>query len=149
VDEVHASFSWIANCKFAVNVTFEKQIIFLLCSETPNFHEPERASNDGRGADHVIEVGGAGTLPQSIEACRIGGHIALIGVLAGHSGDIPTGRLMLRQQRLQGLIVGSRKHQLDFVRALDGLALRPVIDSSFPLDPLRDVGRAFSEKLAC
>ena len=89
---------------------------------------------DGRGADHVVEVGGAGTLPQSIEACRIGGHIALIGVLAGHSGDIPTGRLMLRQQRLQGLIVGSRKHQLDFVRALDGLAFRPVIDSSFPLD---------------
>lgn len=96
---------------------------------------------DGRGADHVIEVGGAGTLPQSIAACRIGGHIALIGVLTGRGGEIPTGLLMRRQQRLQGLIVGSRRHQLDFVRALDGLAVRPVIDRTFPLDATADAFR--------
>ena len=88
----------------------------------------------GRGVDHVVEVGGAGTLPQSIEACRICGHIALIGVLAGRGGEIPTSLLMRRQQKLQGLIVGSRQHQLEFVRALDGLPLRPVIDRVFPLD---------------
>ena len=95
----------------------------------------------GRGADHVIEVGGPGTLPQSIEACRIGGHIALIGVLTGRSGEVPTSLLMRRQQRLQGLIVGSRKHQLDFVRALDALTLRPVIDRTFPLDETVDAFR--------
>ncbi|TNC72995.1 zinc-dependent alcohol dehydrogenase family protein [Rubellimicrobium roseum] len=89
---------------------------------------------EGRGADHVIEVGGAGTLPQSIEACRVGGHIALIGVLAGRGGEVPTGLLMRRQQRLQGLIVGSRAMQGDFVRALDTLALRPVVDRVFPLE---------------
>jgi len=44
----------------------------------------------GRGVDHVVEVGGPATLPQSIAACRIGGHIALIGVLTGLSGQIPT-----------------------------------------------------------
>jgi NADPH:quinone reductase-like Zn-dependent oxidoreductase len=96
---------------------------------------------DGRGADHVIELGGAGTLPQSIEACRIGGHIALIGVLAGRSGEVPTGLLMRRQQRLQGVIVGSRKHQQDFCRALDGLPLRPVIDRTFPLHETADAFR--------
>jgi NADPH:quinone reductase-like Zn-dependent oxidoreductase len=90
-------------------------------------------ATDGRGADHVIELGGAGTLPQSIEACRIGGHIALIGTVAGRSGEIPTSLFMRRQQRLQGLIVGSRKHQHDFCRALDVLRFRPVIDRTFPL----------------
>jgi NADPH:quinone reductase-like Zn-dependent oxidoreductase len=99
----------------------------------------------GRGADVVVEVGGAGTLPQSIEACRIGGHIALIGVLAGRGGEIPTGLLMRRQLRLQGLIVGSRRHQLDFVRGLEAMAFRPVIDSAFPLDRMAD---AFRHELA-
>jgi len=95
----------------------------------------------GRGVDHVVEVGGAGTLPQSIEACRIGGHIALIGVLAGRGGEIPTSLLMRRQQKLQGLIVGSRQHQLDFVDALNGLPLRPVIDRVFPLEETADAFR--------
>jgi NADPH:quinone reductase-like Zn-dependent oxidoreductase len=95
----------------------------------------------GRGADHVIEVGGPSTLPQSIEACRIGGHISLIGVLTGIGGEVPTATLMRRQQRLQGLIVGSRKHQQDFVRTLDGLALRPVIDRTFPLERTADAFR--------
>ena len=88
---------------------------------------------DGRGADHVIELGGAGTLPQSIEACRLGGHIALIGTVAGRAGEIPTGLFMRRQQRLQGLIVSSRKHQQDFCRALDVLPFKPVIDRTFAL----------------
>jgi NADPH:quinone reductase-like Zn-dependent oxidoreductase len=96
---------------------------------------------NGEGVDHVVEVGGPGTLPQSIEACRIGGHIALIGVLTGRGGEVPTGLLMRRQQRLQGLIVGSRRHQQDFVRALDGLPMRPVVDRSFPLERTADAFR--------
>ncbi len=87
----------------------------------------------GRGVDHVIEVGGPGTLPQSIEAARVGGHIALIGVLTGRGGEIPTGLMMRRQQRLQGLIVGNRKQQQDFVRALEATGVRPVVDRTFPL----------------
>ncbi len=88
----------------------------------------------GRGVDHVVEVGGAGTLPQSIEACRIGGHIALIGVLSGRGGEVPTGLIMRRQQRVQGLIVGNRKQQKDFVSALEATRIRPVIDCKFPMD---------------
>jgi NADPH:quinone reductase-like Zn-dependent oxidoreductase len=94
----------------------------------------------GRGVDHIIEVGGPGTLPQSIAAIRIGGHISLIGVLTGRGGEIPTAALMAKQARLQGLIVGSRRHQMEFVRGLEVTGLRPVIDRSFPL---QDIANAF------
>ncbi|SFR89541.1 zinc-dependent alcohol dehydrogenase family protein [Sphingomonas jatrophae] len=95
----------------------------------------------GRGVDHVVEVGGPGTLAQSIEAVRVGGHISLIGVLTGIAGEVPTAALMAKQARLQGLIVGSRREQQDFVRALDAGGIRPVIDRRFPLDQLADAFR--------
>lgn len=95
----------------------------------------------GRGVDHVVEVGGPGTLAQSIEAVRVGGHISLIGVLTGAAGEVPTAALMAKQARLQGLIVGSRREQQDFVRALDGADWRPVIDRRFALDDLADAFR--------
>src|SRR5690606_16739551 len=95
----------------------------------------------GRGVDSVVEVGGPGTLPQSIRAARIGGHLALIGVLTGRAGEIPTALLMAKQQRLQGLIVGSRQHQLDFVRALETTGIKPIIDRTFPLEQLADAFR--------
>lgn len=95
----------------------------------------------GRGVDTVVEVGGPGTLPQSIRAARIGGHIALIGVLTGRAGEVPTALLMAKQQRLQGLIVGSRQHQIDFVRALETTGIKPVIDRTFPLEQLADAFR--------
>ena len=95
----------------------------------------------GLGVDHVVEVGGPGTLAQSIEAVRVGGHISLIGVLTGVGGQVPTAALMAKQARLQGLIVGSRREQQEFVRALDGGALKPVVDRRFPLDQLADAFR--------
>jgi NADPH:quinone reductase-like Zn-dependent oxidoreductase len=107
----------------------------------PNWGEAVRALTGGRGVDHVIEIGGPGTLPQSIAATRLGGHIALIGVLTGRSGEIPTALMMARQVRLQGLIVGSRRDQADFVRALDEMGVRPVIDRAFPLAQLADAFR--------
>ena len=95
----------------------------------------------GRGVDHVIEVGGPGTLPQSIASVRIGGNIFLIGVLTGYAGEVPTAVLMAKQARLQGLIVGSRQHQTEMVRALEATALRPVIDRRFGLE---DLSKAFA-----
>ena len=92
----------------------------------------------GLGVDHVVEVGGPGTLAQSIDAVRVGGHISLIGVLTGASGEVPTAALMAKQARLQGLIVGSRREQQEFVQALDATGIRPIIDRRFPLDQLAD-----------
>lgn len=108
---------------------------------TGNWAEAVLDITHGRGADHVVEVGGPGTLEQSIRACRIGGHISLIGILTGLGGDIPTFLLMARQQRLHGLIVGSRRHQEDFVRALEVMSFRPVIDRTFPLAQTADAFR--------
>ena len=95
----------------------------------------------GRGVDHVVEVGGPGTLAQSIDAVRVGGHISLIGVLTGGAGEVPTAALMAKQARLQGLIVGSRKDQQDFIRALNAGGIRPIVDRRFPLDQLADAFR--------
>ncbi len=107
----------------------------------PEWAKPVLEITNGRGVDHVVEVGGAGTLAQSIQAARVAGHIALIGVLTGPAGPVPTAGLTVRQQRLQGLIVGSRQHQKDLVRALDVLPIRPVIDQSFPLTDLAEAFR--------
>lgn len=105
---------------------------------TPKWGKKVRELTNDRGVDHTVEVGGPATLGQSIEATRIGGHIALIGVLTGSSGEVPTATLMARQQRLQGLIVGSRKQQVDMVRAIESTGVEPVIDKVFPFSDLAD-----------
>ncbi|WP_417263154.1 zinc-dependent alcohol dehydrogenase family protein [Celeribacter sp.] len=108
---------------------------------TPEWGMEMRQLTGGRGVDIVVEVGGPATLTQSIVAGRPGAHIALIGVLTGRAGEVPTAALMARQQRLQGLIVGSRQHQLDFVKALEVLNIRPVIDRTYPLSELAQAFR--------
>lgn len=90
----------------------------------------------GVGFDHVVEVGGPATLPQSITATRLGGQIALIGVLTGVAGPVPTVALMNRQIRLRGLTVGPRRQQVDMIRAIDAAGLLPVIDRHFALEDL-------------
>ncbi|MCV7419994.1 NAD(P)-dependent alcohol dehydrogenase [Mycobacterium yunnanensis] len=88
------------------------------------------------GADLVVELGGSGTLPQSIDAARVGAQISLIGVLDGASGAIHTGSLTMKQLRLHGIVVGSRRHQQDMVRALQDNDIRPVVDRTFGLGDL-------------
>ena len=89
----------------------------------------------------MVEVGGAGNLPQSITACRRGGHIAVIGVLTGRSGEVPIAQMMIFEQHLVGLTVGSRRHQQDMIRAIEANGIRPVLDKSFPLENLADAFR--------
>ena len=90
----------------------------------------------GRGVDHVLDVAGTDTLEQSMLACRVGGHVSLIGVLTGVEARVPLGLALGRQVRLQGLVVGSRRQQQDMVRAMDACALRPVIDRHFALEDI-------------
>jgi len=90
----------------------------------------------GRGVDHVVEVGGPRTLAQSMEAARIGGHVALIGILSGVSGELPLVTALVRQLRLHAVLVGSRRQQIEMIRAIDANGMRPVIDRHFPLADL-------------
>ncbi|MDR5905616.1 NAD(P)-dependent alcohol dehydrogenase [Franzmannia qiaohouensis] len=107
----------------------------------PEWGKTVQALTNGRGVDHVIEVGGPGTLPQSIDAVCIGGHIALIGILTGRGGEVPTIKLMAKQARLQGLIVGSRAQQQEMVRGIEAIGVRPIIDSTFELEKIADAFR--------
>jgi NADPH:quinone reductase-like Zn-dependent oxidoreductase len=100
----------------------------------PNWFEEVLELTGGRGVDLVIESSGPGTLPQSIKATRIGGRIVLVGVLTGLSGQVPTVALMGRQQTLHGITVGSRAHQIEMIRALDTMDLRPAIDVVYPFN---------------
>ncbi|WHI50873.1 NAD(P)-dependent alcohol dehydrogenase [Microbulbifer sp. MLAF003] len=97
----------------------------------------------GKGVDHIIELGGPATLEQSIQSVRVGGHISLIGVLTGRQGEIPTALLMGKQARLQGLVVGNRCEQQDYVAALEANNIHPVIDKTLPFT---DLAKAFEHQ---
>lgn len=102
----------------------------------PDWGRKARELTDGRGVDHVIEVGGPGTLAQSITACRTGGHIALIGVLTGFTGEVAIPALFSNQIRVSGVSIGSRADQEDMIRAVSVSRLKPVIDRIFPLQEI-------------
>ncbi len=95
----------------------------------------------GRGVDCVVEIGGAGTLDQSMLATRVGGHVALIGVLAGLAGPVQTALLFSKNLTVQGLTVGSRSMQRDMIAAIEANGIRPVISDSFALENLADAFR--------
>jgi NADPH:quinone reductase-like Zn-dependent oxidoreductase len=97
--------------------------------ERPEWQEAVHELTDGRAADHVVEVGGAGTLARSVAAARIGGHVGLIGVLTG--GQIDPAPVMRRNVTLRGIFVGSREMFEAMNRAISRHTLRPVIDKVF------------------
>lgn len=107
---------------------------------TPNWAEKAKALSEGRGVDHVVEVGGPATFAQSMAACRLGGHIALIGVLSGFAGEVSMPALFSGQLRVSGISIGSRADQEDMIRALEVNHITPVIDRSFEL---AELGAAF------
>lgn len=98
--------------------------------------ETARALTGGRGVDHVIEVGGPSTLEQSMIAARVGGHISVIGILTGVAGQLSFVPALVKQLRLQGVLVGSRAQQQDMIRAINASGMRPVIDRHFPLSEI-------------
>src|SRR5438046_7277017 len=99
----------------------------------PDWGQKAKDSTYGRGVDHVIEVGGPGTLTQSITACRTGVHIALIGVLTGVAAEVEIPALFSNQIRISGISIGSRADQEDMIRAITANGLKSVIDSCFQM----------------
>lgn len=93
----------------------------------------------GLGADHIIEVGGPNTMGQSTLAARTGGHIAIIGALAGFDIDtMPFAIVQAKRLKLQAVTVGSRRDQLNMVRGIEANVIKPVIDRTFHLEALAD-----------
>jgi NADPH:quinone reductase-like Zn-dependent oxidoreductase len=100
---------------------------------TPEWDKWARSQTGGAGVDHIVEVGGAGTLERSFKAARTGGHIALIGVLTGPAAVNPMPVLM-RSLTVRGIFVGSREMFEDMNRAFDVHQTRPIIDRVFDFD---------------
>jgi NADPH:quinone reductase-like Zn-dependent oxidoreductase len=98
---------------------------------TPEWGEQVRQLTGGRGVDHVIEVGGAGTLAQSLRAVRTAGHIALIGVLSGYGQFNPL-PILMKGARISGIYVGSRDMFEAMNRAIALHKLHPAVDRVFP-----------------
>ncbi len=88
----------------------------------------------GRGADVVLETGGAGTLAQSLRAVRVGGHVSLIGVLAGAREELNILPLMMKAVKVQGVVVGHQEHLRRLVRAYLQTFTRPVVDQTFSFE---------------
>jgi NADPH:quinone reductase-like Zn-dependent oxidoreductase len=97
----------------------------------PDWEKQVRALT-GVGVDHVVEVGGAGTLEKSIKAVRTGGTVSLIGVLTGGAGEINPLPLLMKNIRLQGIYVGSRAMFESMNRAIELHQMHPVVDKVFP-----------------
>jgi NADPH:quinone reductase-like Zn-dependent oxidoreductase len=100
---------------------------------TPDWDKRVRELTQGQGVDVIVEVGGAGTLPRSTRAVRLGGTIALIGVLSG-GGEFNPIPVLMKHIRLQGIFVGSRRMLESMIRAIEIHQLRPVLDRVFPFD---------------
>ena len=91
----------------------------------------------GRGVDLVVEVGGAGTFDQSVASLRYGGHMSLLGILAGTQGPINTYAIFHKNLHIRGVYVGSVAMFERLVRALEHSSIEPVIDHVFPFDDAR------------
>jgi NADPH:quinone reductase-like Zn-dependent oxidoreductase len=101
--------------------------------QEPEWGRAATSMTEGHGVDVVVEVGGPGTMAQSLQAVCIGGHISLIGVLTGWAGEVPTAVAMGKNVAIKGITVGSRQDQEDMIEALETSGIKPIIDSQFPL----------------
>ena len=113
--------------------------------EDPDWGRAAAAAAGGGGVHAVVEIGGPGTLGQSIHACRLGGHISLIGVLTGAAGQVPTALAMSKNVTVKGITVGSIQEQEEMIAAIEANGLRPVIDSTYPLD---QIAAAFAHQIS-
>jgi len=91
----------------------------------------------GGGVDLVVEVGGAGTFDQSVASLRYGGHMSLLGILAGTQGPVNTYAILHKNIRIRGVYVGSVAMFERLVRALEHSNVDPVIDRVFAFEDTR------------
>jgi NADPH:quinone reductase-like Zn-dependent oxidoreductase len=98
---------------------------------TPDWDKAAMEFTGGRGVDHVVEVGGAGTFARSFGAIRVGGKISMIGNLSGPATELNPGLIMARRANIQGISVGSTQMFEAMNRAIATNGIKPVIDKVF------------------
>lgn len=105
--------------------------------ETTSWGEAARVAAGGEGIDNVVEVGGQGTFDQSVRAVRPGGIVSLIGVLSG-AAPVNLTPVLMRNIRVQGVMVGSSGMFQRMNRAIAQHAIHPTIDRVFPFEAARE-----------
>lgn len=136
-------FAKLVNARAIVTSSSDEKLArakTLGASETINYRKIDAWSKrvqdltHGRGVDLVVEVGGAGTIEQSLRAVRLDGCIALIGVLSGVKKALNLTPILMRNLRIQGILVGNREQFAAMNRAIERAQLRPVVDRVFPFE---------------
>jgi NADPH:quinone reductase-like Zn-dependent oxidoreductase len=107
----------------------------------PNWDSRATELTGGIGVDHVIEVGGPGTIARSMNAVRVGGRISVIGLLSGTDVTVSPMPILGKQIQVQGIFVGSRDMFEEMNRAISLHRLRPVVDRVFEFDDAGDALR--------
>ncbi|PNU06884.1 hypothetical protein A8V01_00165 [Novosphingobium guangzhouense] len=107
-------------------------------ANTPDWADTVRGITGGAGVNHVVELGGSGTLGKSVASLGLDGHLALIGALDGFGGDIPAMPMIFAALRVSAIMVGSRADQEALIAFMEDKALRPVIDRVFPFEQAED-----------
>lgn len=110
--------------------------------DEPGWGKAARTLTGGAGVDHIIEVGGAGTLEQSLRAIRVGGEISVIGVLTGASESLNIVPILMQNIRLQGVLVGHRQSFEAMNRAIEQNAIQPVVHDTFSFEDAPEAFRA-------
>ena len=108
--------------------------------ENPDWEKSVRSLTE-EGADHIIELGGADTLPRSLKAIRMEAPISVIGALGGGDPNISPVPILMQSVRLQGIYVGSRTMFENMNRTLALTQLRPVVDRVFPWHEVQNAMR--------
>lgn len=109
--------------------------------DTPDWDRKVHELTAGRGADHIVELGGAATLARSYRALAFGGRIALTGFRPGASGDCDPWPLMMKDGHIDGVGVGSTRMFEDMNRAIDARRLKPPMDAVFSFEEAVDALR--------
>lgn len=106
--------------------------------ENPEWDHSVSVFTAKKGVDHVVEVGGAGTLQKSLNSVKMGGHIAVIGVLAKGGSDFNPVSILMKAVRMQGIFVGSREMFEDMNEFIREHYLKPVVDKEFPFEEAKE-----------
>jgi NADPH:quinone reductase-like Zn-dependent oxidoreductase len=109
--------------------------------KTPEWSKEALSMTEGVGVDNVIEVGGSGTIEESLRAVRVGGQVSVIGVLSGVEPKVGPRALLMRSVRLQGIFVGSREMFEDMNAAIAVNKIKPVVDKVFPFNEAQEALR--------